>query len=104
MRHEVPMSYGTFVKELNKDADGSVIAYDNNKGDKGCLLHLRQRPFTIFIPAEIIDRHWSEAIFVLKERMSDAGQLNQHLTLKIDETGGLSFKPTDKSVSKAGLS
>lgn len=86
------MSYGKFVGELNTGIEGCVVAYDNKKAHRGCVLYLRNRPRTIFVPATIIDQCWEEAIYALRKKIRETEWSEHHLAL-VNGCGILAFKP-----------
>jgi hypothetical protein len=86
------MSYGRFVSELNKKAPGHVVAYDNKKEHGGCILYLKKRPFTIFVPATLIEHQKEEAIRTLQAKMLGSEWSESHLVME-DDGGELVFRP-----------
>ncbi|NYT57590.1 hypothetical protein H0A65_01485 [Alcaligenaceae bacterium] len=86
------MSYGTFVNALNKESQGCIVAYDNAKGHGGCILHLRTRPSTIFVPSSIITNHWDAAIQAIQEKIRASEGHDFHLAVNY-ENGMLTFEP-----------
>lgn len=86
------MSYGTFVSALNKEFKGCIVAYDNAKGHGGCILHLKTRPSTIFVPAAIINDHWTAAIKAIGEKIRTCENHEFHLAL-VCNNGVLAFEP-----------
>lgn len=93
------MSYGKFVDELNKGIEGYVVAYDNKKEHLGCVLYLKSRPRTIFVPAKIIEQSWEEAIYALRKKIRESEWSEHHLTLVDDGRGMLVFKPESRPES-----
>ncbi|MBP6020073.1 MAG: hypothetical protein KA735_11315 [Burkholderiaceae bacterium] len=85
------MSYVTFVSELNKGIEGAIIAYDNRKEHGGCVLHLSPRPYTIFVPAEIIDHRRKEAISALRVKIRSRNWEDHHLAI-VRADDGLKFE------------
>lgn len=96
------MSYGTFVGELNNGIEGYILAYDNKKEHGGCVLHLRKRPRTIFVPATIVDQHWSEAIYALRMIILTCDAHEANLSL-VCEAGVLKVEPqTEPALTPTG--
>jgi hypothetical protein len=86
------MSYGRFVSELNKRAQGHVVAYDNKKEHGGCILYLKKRPCTIFVPATIIEHQKDEAIRALQSKLAETEWPEPKLVMK-DDGDELVFAP-----------
>lgn len=86
------MLYGEFIRELNKDCNGAILAYDSKLQQQGCMLYLG-RGRTIFIPFQIIDSLKRELITLIQakvlEGMTDRVPLsvvmdNGKLTLEVE--------------------
>ncbi len=93
------MSYGRFVGELNKGIEGCIVAYDNKKERGGCILYLKQRPCTIFVPATLIEQQRQEAICAIREKIRAFDWGMHHWTL-VNDCGVLVFEPEPEPESR----
>jgi|GEM_PF-3308018 len=89
------MTYGDFIKRLNKGIEGKVKGYFE-EGD-GCLLYL-SRDDTIFVPAMYIERQEDELLDFLRQEIRD-GVEGRHAVATAD--GSLALLPCSKEASSA---
>lgn len=89
------MTYGDFIKRLNKGIEGWIKGYFE-QGD-GCLLYL-SREDTIYVPAMFIQRREHEVLEFLRETIRE-GVAGQHAVAITDDR--LALLPYSKEESGA---
>jgi len=84
------VSYGEFIKRLNRGIEGQIKGYFED--DEGCLLYL-SRDDTIYIPAMFIEKRCEELLDLLQDAIREGRSGTHAVTLG---EGGLLLRESSR--------
>lgn len=81
------MSYGTIVKELAKQLDSHIVAYDNLPQRGGCILYLDSPMLRVEVTRDALDRGAREVANFVRQLLAEPPRAPRRLSIGVCECG-----------------